>query len=431
MLLDNRYEIISKLGEGGFGETFLVKDTRSPSYRKYVAKKLKGVANPNIDKLVKARFEREATILDQLSDLTNQVPKVYAYFIENGDFYLVQEWIDGKTLTQRLKDEGKLSEDSVKEILINLLSALEHVHSERIIHRDIKPDNVIVRAKDGQCILIDFGLVKEGGNSNLGNAQSSIFAGTLEYMPEEQKLGKPVFASDIYSLAMTAIQLLTGKSPQQLYDLTTGKFDWRNNITVTESFALILDKAVQPLVHNRYTSAKTMREALQMDVDLSKELFPLYGATIGVTTVTELAKLGKRASGIFDETGEPFNYYQINGLNFWYDEDDGIFDRMSMIVSLAKNKMPDEWKKLGLSWELSYNEWLDLLKRLQYSISIYTIPHLEEWRGYSSFRAVVHAEKQTITPVRIELRFAYGKKTTSDFTDSPNTLYSIKIKALK
>jgi hypothetical protein len=93
--------------------------------------------------------------------------------------------------------------------------------------------------------------------------------------------------------------------------------------------------------------------------------------------------------------------------------------------------MPDKWKELGLSWELSYNGWLDLLKQLQYSISIAVAPQVEEWKGYPSFRAVVDAEKQTKIPLKIELRFAYGKQTTPDFADSPNTLYGIHIKALR
>ncbi len=161
-LLNNRYKVIGVLGAGGFGETFLAEDTQMPSGRRCVIKQLKPVThNPQVYQLVQERFGREAAILEELGDENNQIPRLYAYFSEAGQFYLVQEWIQGQTLSNKLEQEGTLNESSVKEILLSILPVLEYVHSKRIVHRDIKPDNIILRDCDGKPVLIDFGAVRE------------------------------------------------------------------------------------------------------------------------------------------------------------------------------------------------------------------------------------------------------------------------------
>jgi serine/threonine protein kinase len=146
ILLKNRYQVIRVLGSGGFGETFLAEDTQMPSGCRCVIKQLKPVANnPQVYQLVQERFQREAAILEELGGNNNQIPRLNAYFTEDGLFYLVQEYIEGQTLTQKLQQHGVLSESSVKDILINILPVLEYVHIKRIVHRDIKPDNIIIR----------------------------------------------------------------------------------------------------------------------------------------------------------------------------------------------------------------------------------------------------------------------------------------------
>lgn len=268
-LLNNRYRVIRVLGSGGFGETFLAEDTQMPSGRKCVIKKLKPVANnPQIYQLVQERFQREAAILEELSNGYNQIPQLYAYFVENDDFYLVQEYIEGETLQQKVENQGTLSESSVKEILSSVLQILEYVHTKRIVHRDIKPENILIRHVDGKPVLIDFGAVKETMGTVMttaGESSRSIVIGTPGFMSSEQSAGRPVFASDLYSLGLTAIYALSGKIPQQLEtDPATGDFLWRHYaLSISPSFATFLDQAIASHPRDRYANAREMLQALQ------------------------------------------------------------------------------------------------------------------------------------------------------------------------
>ena len=267
-IISNRYKIVKVLAEGGFGKTFLTEDTHLPSGRYCVIKQLKPVTNnPQIYKLVQDRFQREAAILEELGNGNNRIPNLYAYFSEQDQFYLVQEYIQGKTLTDKVQTEGPLSESAVREILKSLLYVLNYVHSKEIVHRDIKPDNVILRDSDNVPVLIDFGAVRESmgtvANSQ-GNAISSIVIGTPGFMPAEQAAGRPLYSSDLYSLGLTMIYLLTGKMPQELHDLKTGNTIWHQYaMNVSPSFRAILDKAIAYNPNDRYATAKEMLEALQ------------------------------------------------------------------------------------------------------------------------------------------------------------------------
>ncbi|MDY6898172.1 MAG: protein kinase [Cyanobacteriota bacterium] len=271
MLLNNRYQIIRTLGSGGFGETVLAEDTQMPSRRPCVIKQLRPIQdNPRVYQLVRERFGREAAILEELGDGSSQIPMLYAYFSDNGQFYLVQEYIEGKTLTQVVQTQGLMDENSVKQILISILPVLEYVHSKGIVHRDIKPENILIDF-DGKPVLIDFGAVKETLSTLLtpsGNATKSIVIGTPGFMATEQSVGRPMFASDIYSLGMTAIYLLTGKMPQELTtDPGTGKVLWRQYApNITDNFADILDKAIGFDARERFKTAGAMLQALQTGV---------------------------------------------------------------------------------------------------------------------------------------------------------------------
>ncbi|WP_026734438.1 protein kinase domain-containing protein [Fischerella sp. PCC 9605] len=311
MLLNERYRVIQTLGSGGFGETFLAEDTQMPSGRRCVIKQLKPIQNnPHIYQLVQERFQREAAILEDLGGSSEQIPALYAYFQLNGQFYLVQEWIEGDTLTAKVKQQGLFSESTVQEILASLLSVLEYIHSKRIVHRDIKPDNIILRDRDRQPVLIDFGAVRESMGTVLnsqGSPTSSIVIGTPGYMPSEQAAGRPVYSSDLYSLGVTAIYLLTGRQPQELEtDSRTGEIIWHNYaVNVIPKLTAVIDRAIQYHPRDRFASAGEMLDALQSNVNSIPPTQPAFTqpsmqpppspATVNLNTVPTVQSNGRNS----------------------------------------------------------------------------------------------------------------------------------------
>ncbi|BAY21347.1 serine/threonine kinase [Calothrix sp. NIES-2100] len=291
-LLNNRYQVIQTLGGGGFGETFLAEDTQMPSKRRCVIKQLKPIQNnPQIYQLVQERFQREAAILEDLGGATDQIPSLYAYFQSEGQFYVVQELIEGQTLTAKMQQQGLFSESAVREILVNLLPVLEYIHTKRIIHRDIKPDNIILRDRDQKPVLIDFGAVRETMGTvfnSQGNPTSSIVIGTPGYMPSEQAMGRPVFSSDIYSLGMTAIYLLTGIQPPQLEtDPRTGEIIWSQHaLNVSPTFAGVIDHAIAYHPRDRFASAREMLQALQIGANTFPPTQPYQPPQVAPTQQT-------------------------------------------------------------------------------------------------------------------------------------------------
>ena len=285
-MLNNRYEIIKPLGSGGFGDTYVAKDTQMPSHRRCVIKQLKPVTNsPQIAQLVQERFQREAAILEELG-AHPQIPQLYAYFEDQGNYYLVEESVEGSTLTAQMAQRGTMRESDVREMLTSLLPVLEFVHSKQIVHRDIKPDNIIIRAGDNQPVLIDFGAVKETMGTvvnSVGNATSSIVIGTPGFMPSEQAAGRPIYSSDLYALGLTAIYLLTGKIPQELQtDYHTGEIIWQNQVPlISPTFAAVLDKAIKSHPKERYHTASEMLAALQAPVYQAPPTVPSVPATDG------------------------------------------------------------------------------------------------------------------------------------------------------
>ena len=263
-LLNHRYRILKSLGEGGFGRTFLAEDTHMPSQRQCVIKQLKPVSHrPEVHQLLQDRFAREAAVLETVGKANNQIPTLYAYFIQKNQFYLVQEWIRGETLTAASHSEM----ESVTSLLTSLLKTLAYVHRHNIIHRDIKPENIIVRSQDQSPCLIDFGAVKEVMSTVLspsGSLKSSLVIGTAGFMPPEQMAGHPVFASDLYSLGLTIISLLTRRSPNEIpTDSHTGQKLWQQYApNATQPLIDTLTKATYSQANQRYATATEMLAAL-------------------------------------------------------------------------------------------------------------------------------------------------------------------------
>lgn len=321
VLLKHRYRIISSLSRGGFGETFLAQDRDMPSARCCVIKKLIPIVNNSqVYQAVKKRFEREAIILERLGDEHPQIPRLYAYFEESGQFYLVQEWIEGITLLNKVKQEGRLDETVVRDILINILSVLAYVHSHNIVHRDIKPTNIILRHADDKPVLIDFGAVKETMGTVLANTEGSTYTlaiGTPGFMPTEQLAGRPVFASDIYSLGITAIYLLTGKHPQDFNtDPAAGTIIWRQEAPyVSDALAEILDKATHPNWCDRYFSAKEMLDAIKRktNANSNRTFFPRKKRSISENST----RLVPAAINPRNHRNLSFENTHSNSLNDW------------------------------------------------------------------------------------------------------------------
>jgi len=269
ILLKNRYRVLRELADGRFGKTFLAEDTQTSSGKKCIIKQLKPINNhPQIYQLVREKFQREAAILETLGDNNSQIPRLHAYFAEAEEFYLVQEWIQGQTLNDRIQQAGLCSEREVKEILLSILPVLQYIHSQGVIHRNINPNNIIWRSQDSKPVLIDFGMVKETMGMTVtasGRAKSSIVVGALGFVPSEQAEGKPLFASDLYALGLTAIYLLTGKMPPEFKtNSLTGEILWRQHASnVSPSFAAILNKTIYPSARDRYMNAPAMLAALQ------------------------------------------------------------------------------------------------------------------------------------------------------------------------
>ena len=231
-----------------------------------VVKKLQPQSNEDFV-LENARrlFDNEAEVLYKLNG-HRQIPRLLAHIVE--EFYLVQEYIEGKDLSQDEIVPGReWQEAKVKRLLIDVLKILAFVHQNNIIHRDIKPSNLIRRASDSKIFLIDFGAVKEITNMTLTEGQGNILTivvGTPGYMASEQQRGDPRFNSDIYALGMTAIQAITGTHPHQLpRDRDTGEIKWRDRAAdCSDKLARVLDKMVRNDFLQRYRNVSEVLEDL-------------------------------------------------------------------------------------------------------------------------------------------------------------------------
>lgn len=271
-LLDHRYKVISVLAKGGFGQTYIAQDTRRPGNPTCVVKHLKpSSSDPRVFETAKRLFNSEAETLENLGN-HDQIPRLLAYFDENQEFYLVQEYIEGHTLTEELVPDKRWSEGQVTQLLQEVLSILEFVHQQGVIHRDIKPDNIIRRTLDNKLVLVDFGAVKQLGSQLVrvgGQPTATVAIGTPGYMPTEQGQGKPRPNSDIYALGVIAIQALTGLPAAQLQeDPSTGEIIWQHLVNVNNHRLLeVLTKMVRYHFKERYQNATEALEACKNAVN--------------------------------------------------------------------------------------------------------------------------------------------------------------------
>ncbi len=265
-MLRGRYRILKQLGRGGFGKTFLAVDEDRLQARcviKQFSPQVKGT--DAMEKAVRL-FEQEAIRLDELGEHP-QIPTLLAYFEHDQRLYLVQQFVEGKTLVEELAEAGPFGEPKIREVLTGILPILRFVHEHSVIHRDITPANIIRRESDNKLVLIDFGVAKVLTAHTFGLPGTKI--GTEGYAPIEQlRNGKAYPASDLYSLGVTCLYLLTRTKPEDLYDPLRGRWQWREqlaprNQTISDGVGQILDMMVRDLVSERFQNATDAMRALR------------------------------------------------------------------------------------------------------------------------------------------------------------------------
>jgi len=266
-ILRGRYQVMCPLGQGGFGRTYLAVDEDRLKARcviKQFSPQLQG--SKSLEKAIQL-FEQEAVRLNELGEHP-QIPTLLAYFEQDHRLYLVQQFVEGRTLLQELAIQGVFNEQKVRELLVGILPVLKFIHDRQVIHRDITPSNIIRRRVDNKLVLIDFGVAKLLSTAN--SAQPGKKIGTEGYAPMEQlRGGKAYPASDLYSLGVTCIYLMTQVHPEELYDSLTGQWIWRQRLqerggSLSEPIAQILDKMLKDLVNERYLSADAVMKDLRV-----------------------------------------------------------------------------------------------------------------------------------------------------------------------
>jgi len=265
-ILGNRYEVFYHLGGGGFGQTYLAKDTTVPESQWCLIKQLKPTSNPlYVSNLSKAQqlFDREIEVLKGLGH-HDRIPSLLDFFTETKERYIVQEFVDGHELSKELEENPKFSEAQILIFLKSILEVLDFVHSREYIHRDINPSNLIRRRQDKQFVLIDFGAVKQIASAIESIGETGTRIGTNAYMSREQERGRPKLCSDIYSLGIVAVQAFIGSLPS--IDEDTNEVDWQRQRQASVDFANLLNKMICERPIDRYASAAVALEEVNKTI---------------------------------------------------------------------------------------------------------------------------------------------------------------------
>jgi serine/threonine protein kinase, bacterial len=254
-LVRHRYRIAKTMGRGGFGTTYLSLD-QDRFDEPCLLKELHPDSEEDDDGMAERLFKREAQVLLNLRH--RGIPKLHAYFAEKDYSYLVQDYIPGSTLAEEVDQRKRTyNEQEARDLLYELAEILEylHTHSPPIIHRDVKPQN-LMRHASGRLLLIDFGAVCQA-------ASSQTLIGSPGYVPPEQILGRPVPQSDLYAAGATALRLLSGLHPSQLFNHRTKELEWQSHIKTSSGFADILNALVAQKVSDRLSSASELKRCLE------------------------------------------------------------------------------------------------------------------------------------------------------------------------
>ena len=264
-LLLDRYELLENIGEGGMGTVYKAK---CHLLNRFVAVKILKTELSNDEEFI-ARFKREATSIAKLSH--QNIVNVYDVGAENNINFIVMEYINGKTLKQVIKENGRLSSEKTLNIVLQITEALECAHKNNIIHRDIKPDNIMI-TEENIAKVMDFGIAKVADSRTLTN--SSKVMGSVRYFSPEQAKGKFVDCrTDIYSLGIVMYEMVTGKVPYNAESaITIAMMHIQETVTapkeiitdIPENINQVILKAMQKETINRYQTAKEMADILSV-----------------------------------------------------------------------------------------------------------------------------------------------------------------------
>lgn len=291
--INGRYKILQQIGVGGFGLTYLAEDLQLQTRPKTVVKHLRPqITDAETLDLANRLFQQEAEILYRLGGHPN-IPSLIAHFKENGEFFLVQEFIEGHTLDREFTGGKKYNQKEIIQFLGQTLEILSFVHSQKVIHRDVKPANLIRRSSDGNIFLIDFGAVKQvGAAPRTADANPLIAGATIGshgYMPTEQMAGNPNFSSDLYALGLIAIEALTGIKPFDLQrNGTLGEFVWAHKAQLSPELERFISKLVRMDFRQRFASANEALAAINA-IAASIGYFNSRPPTSAVMTVQPVA----------------------------------------------------------------------------------------------------------------------------------------------
>ena len=270
--ISDRYQIIKSIGEGGMANVYLAYDTILD--RNVAVKVLRGDLASD-EKFVR-RFQREALSASSLSN--PNIVEVYDVGEDNGEYYIVMEYVEGKHLKNLLKKRGKLTVSEVIDIVLQITNGLSVAHDSYIIHRDIKPQNILI-LDNGLVKITDFGIAVAMNATQL--TQTNSVMGSVHYLPPEQASGKgATLQSDIYSIGILMYELLTGKLPFKgdnaveiaLKHLKEPMPSIRDEIPeIPQSVENIILKATAKNPKNRYADAREMNEDLKTCLDDSRK----------------------------------------------------------------------------------------------------------------------------------------------------------------
>ena len=452
-LLHERYQIMEFLNGGAFGTIYLAQDISKPHHPQCVVKQLKLVSKePNSLQIVRRRFAYEAIALKKLGK-HDQIPQLLGCFEDNQQFYLAQELIAGNTLSDELTDnqQYKWDETQVIQLLEELLQILEFVHSQGIIHCDIKPNNIIRRNSDKRLCLIDFGAVQPlHPPTPYRRMNVPVSTRLLGYISPEQLMGQTYPCSDIYALGMIAIQALTKLELRKLpVDLNSGELIWQYQESISEPLFAVLNQMVRYNFQDRYQSAKEVLQALR-EYNLVKTMTIVSSNEPDQTTPLQLT--GSTTPDFFRRVGvsmlalngvmSAFGSYALLHISQTDTATDNLIDAIAdhyagdlekaialaqSIISPEKQASTVEWQDKGKTTNPQFqvvekafkeNRWIDVITEAK------KIPPTASLQQKIQ-PMVQQAQLKIDTAVTPLLQLAYAQASVKDFTGAIRSIKQI------